>query len=298
MRGTARILSIQSSVVHGYVGNKAAMFPLQVLGFDVDPINSVQLSNHTGYAKWTGQRLQGEHLDELVRGLESNQLLAYDYLMTGYIGTESFLQSVLSLMRNLKATNPALQFVCDPVLGDQGKLYVAEGYVAVYRDKIIPHADVLLPNQTEAEFLTGVKIRTLGDAARACQALHDLGPKVVVITSIELASAPGTIEVFLSVVNVGQWKYSVARIPQTYSGTGDLFSALCLAHLRTHPAPDAISLTLATVRQVLERTRAAGRKEILLIESRDDIIDPTRLEPVAPVRYDAPTSEQSNVSMS
>ena len=101
---TMRVLSIQSHVVHGYVGNKAAVFPLQLLGFDVDVINSVQFSNHTGYdQKWEGDVLNGGQLDSLLDGLERNDLLKNtQHLLTGYIGSESFLRSVIRVLNTLK----------------------------------------------------------------------------------------------------------------------------------------------------------------------------------------------------
>ena len=118
-----RVLSIQSHVVHGHVGNKSAVFPLQLLGFEVDPINSVQFSNHTGYSKgFRGQVLQGDQLWELVEGLDANELLSYTHLLTGYIGSKSFLETVLRVLRRLREVNPDLIYVCDPVLGDNGKL--------------------------------------------------------------------------------------------------------------------------------------------------------------------------------
>jgi len=84
-------LSIQSHTVHGFCGNKCATFALQILGINVDSINSVQLSNHKGYANGArGQVLQGEELDDIVEGLRANDLLkTYTHLLTGFIGSAS-----------------------------------------------------------------------------------------------------------------------------------------------------------------------------------------------------------------
>ena len=125
-----RVLSIQSHTVHGYVGNKCAVFPLQLLGFEVDPVNSVQFSNHTGYPTWRGEVLQGDALWALVEGLQANALLAgYSHVLTGYIGSVSFLRTVLRTVQALRDANPRLTFFCDPVMGDHGKLYVPEPLV-------------------------------------------------------------------------------------------------------------------------------------------------------------------------
>lgn len=130
-----RALTIQSHVVSGYVGNKCAVFPLQLHGFDVDPILSVQFSNHTGYGSWKGEVMTGDQLWSLVEGLETNGLLeGYTHLLTGYIGSASMLRTVARLVRKLRAHNPNLVYVCDPVLGDNGKMYVPAELATIYRD--------------------------------------------------------------------------------------------------------------------------------------------------------------------
>ena len=145
----ARVLSIQSHVVHGYVGNKSAVFPLQLLGVEVDPVNSVQFCNHTGYAAGVrGDVLQGDQLRALVDGLGANGLLAgYTHLLTGYIGSPSFLRAVVDALVAMRAANApeAVAYFCDPVLGDGGKLYVPEALVEIYRDDVVPLATVRTP---------------------------------------------------------------------------------------------------------------------------------------------------------
>jgi len=143
--GNKRVLSIQSHVVSGYVGNKAAVFPLQLLGYDVDVINSVQFSNHTGYPfGWEGKVLDGSMLGTLVDGMENNGLLSHDggggigNILTGYIGSESFLRAVVSVVNKLKGYNSECRYVCDPVLGDMGKFYVPEGLVDIYKKDVLP----------------------------------------------------------------------------------------------------------------------------------------------------------------
>ncbi len=104
----SRVLSIQSTVVHGYVGNKAAMFPLQLHGLDVDPLNSVQLSNHTGYKYCTGQKFDGAQCREIMQGLKKNGLMKYQYVLSGYMGSLSFLEAVVEQIEELKRDNPDL----------------------------------------------------------------------------------------------------------------------------------------------------------------------------------------------
>jgi pyridoxine kinase len=289
---TGRCLTIQSHVVSGYVGNKCAVFPLQLHGFDVDPILSVQFSNHTGYGSWKGEVMTGEQLQSIVEGLESNGLLeGYTHVLTGYIGSASMLRTVARLVRKLRALNPALVYVCDPVLGDNGKLYVPAELVGIYRDDIVPLATMLTPNQFEAELLTGVTIATESDALGACQALHEAGPASVVLTSLDLeedADEPTdggdpaddtkkglgnphlrshqshiTLLGSTSTPQLGgcskRFRIVVPRIPSYFTGTGDLCAALLLAWSAKIPdrLGSAAEKAVASLQGVLRRTAAA-----------------------------------------
>jgi len=193
-----RVLSIQSHVVSGYVGNKAAVFPLQLLGFDVDIINSVQYSNHTGYPFGVeGEVLDGRRLLSLIDGMERNGLLASSSqgegggpssgignILTGYIGSASFLSAVVQIVHKLKKCDPTCRYICDPVLGDHGKFYVPVELVHIYKRDVLRVADIITPNQFEIEQLTGITITNIIDAQIACGILHDMGVHTVLITSI------------------------------------------------------------------------------------------------------------------
>ncbi|XP_020278168.1 pyridoxal kinase [Pseudomyrmex gracilis] len=226
---TPRILSIQSHVVSGYVGNKSATFPLQLLGFEVDAINSVQLSNHTGYKVFKGQILDDKNLDDLVDGLAQNDLDHYTHLLTGYIGSASFLKRVALLVTALKCKNPNLIYVCDPVMGDNGKMYVPETLKEIYKKEIVPLADVLTPNQFELELLTNQKVTNMIELKSAIKKLHQIGPQTVAVSSTEIDSK------LTAVVSTTKdntiMKIDIPKIPATFTGSGDLFAALFLAHL-------------------------------------------------------------------
>jgi pyridoxine kinase len=297
-----RVLSIQSHVVHGYVGNKAAVFPLQLLGLDVDFINSVQFSSHTGYAHFPfGQVLNDAQLLNLLEGLEKNHLLEnVGYLLTGYIGSTAFLQAVLDVLKTAKRSNPQLQFVCDPVLGDHGKFYVPPELAQVYKDVVIPQADVVTPNQFEVEQLTGIKISNLDDAKQACAKLHSMGPSIVFLTSVVLDETPDVISIVASSkkssesnndVSFEQWKIDCPKIPGSFTGTGDVTAALLLGHLAKSNSSDnalknAMEKVINSMYVLIERTyQAQGEtvqsKELQLIQSKDIIENPpTRFEAV------------------
>lgn len=286
-----RVLSIQSHVVHGYVGNKSATFPLQVLGFEVDAINSVQFSNHTGYKTIKGQVLQEKELGDLFEGLEANNLLqCYSHLLTGYIGNESFLRRISYIVKKLRQINPNLVYVCDPVMGDNGKMYVPEELLPIYREEIIPLADIITPNQYEVELLTENKISTEDDVWSAVQLFHDRGIDTVVISSSELGDE-NELRAFLSKKNGCRYIINIPRQGNgiSFTGTGDLFASLFLAH--SHIADDlgsAFEKTIASLQAVLKRTIesmptdvlsgkrkvTAQERELKLIQSKSVIENP------------------------
>jgi pyridoxine kinase len=273
------------------VGNKAAVFPLQLLGFEVDFINSVHLSNHTGYAHVRGDVLKGNQLTAILEGLQQNGLLdETGHVLTGYVGSESFLESLIDVVTVVRGKNPSARFVCDPVLGDQGRFYVPLELVEVYRRKVIPLADVITPNQFEAEQLTGITVDSIAAAELACEKLHDMGPPLVFITSFV---APSQSESTMSIVASKQqqneetketrvWCIDFPRLAGNFTGTGDLCAALLLAHSVICPTvPEALEQVINTMFAVLENTlRTAGdsvqSRELQLIQSKSVIECPPR----------------------
>lgn len=282
---TPRILSIQSHVVSGYVGNKSATFPLQLLGFEVDAINSVQLSNHTGYKVFKGQVLNDKDLDDLADALAQNNLDNYTHLLTGYIGTASFLKRVALLVTTLKSKNPNLIYVCDPVMGDNGKMYVPEALKEIYKKEIVPLADVVTPNQFELELLTDDKVTNITELQNAIKKLHQSGPKTVAVSSIEINNKL-TAVVSNEKDNI-LLKMDIPKIPATFIGSGDLFAALFLAHLylqsnmkitmeKTINSLYSVLLKTYEYSKVCADTEAESVKkiELQLIQSKKNIENP------------------------
>ncbi|XP_029045685.1 pyridoxal kinase [Osmia bicornis bicornis] len=282
---TPRILSLQSHVVSGYVGNKSATFPLQLLGFEVDAINSVQLSNHTGYKVFKGQVLNDKDLEDVIDGLVQNNLDNYTYLLTGYVGSASFLKKVAEVVHTLKRKNPELIYVCDPVMGDNGKMYVPEALKKIYIEEIVPLADIVIPNQFELELLSNTKINTMSDLQNAVKKLHEIGPKTVAVSSTELGDKLTAI--FSTIKDKKLIKIDIPKIPISFTGSGDLFAALFLAH--TYLQDDmktAIEKTVNSLYNVLLETynysqacqdkesQPARRIELRLIQSKHFIENP------------------------
>ncbi|XP_037542285.1 pyridoxal kinase [Nematolebias whitei] len=294
-----RVLSIQSHVVRGYVGNKSATFPLQVLGFEVDSINSVQFSNHTGYAHWKGQVLTAEELNVLYDGIKLNNVNHYDYILTGYSRDTSFLETVVDIIKELKKANPSLVYVCDPVLGDHGAMYVPEKLLPIYKNKVVPLAEILTPNQFEAELLTGKNISTEDDAIKVMDLLHEMGPETVVLTSTDLPSKRG--DQFLVALGsqiirkpdgtstCQKISLDIPKVDAVFVGTGDLFAAMLLAWTHHHPndLKTACEKTISVMHHVIKRTityangvAGPGNKpspaqlELRMIQSKADIENP------------------------
>ncbi|CAG9858283.1 unnamed protein product [Phyllotreta striolata] len=282
----ARVLSIQSHVVSGYVGNKSAVFPMQVLGLDVDFINSVQFSNHTGYKVVKGQILTEKELDEIITGLKANGLDIYTHLLTGYIGSKSFLCQIINVVKELKKKNPNLIYVCDPVMGDNGKLYVPNELLPIYRESVIQLADIITPNLFEAELLSEVPIEDISDVWKAVDVLHNKGCETIIISSADIKAKPGILYVFASRKKEKNEKYlmELNKYPNSFTGTGDLFASLMLSwmHKTKNDLKKSLEYTIASLQSVLKKTldnmqgkgNDVKNKELRIIQSKTEIEEP------------------------
>lgn len=299
------MLRLQSHVVHGYVGNKSATFPLQLHGFEVDAINSVQFSNHTGYKVFKGQVLNETQLTEVFDGLLQNQLEdKYSHLLTGYIGDETFLRRVGSILKTLRKANPNLMYLCDPVMGDDGFMYVPKELLPIYRDEIVPLSNITTPNQYEAELLTGKKIITEQDVWNACEWFHEKSVSTVALSSTDLGGDNKLLAFLSHKVSNGEKheKYKMV-IPKQgggvrFTGTGDLFAALFLANSHHFALDKTFERTIATLQAVINRTvesipmevlakqrkALAWERELKIVQSKKDIEEPKILIAVQKVQ--------------
>ena len=277
------ILSIQSSVAYGHVGNSAAVFPLQRMGFEVWPVNTVHFSNHTGYGEWRGPVLPAEDVAGVIRGVEDRGVLpSCDAVLSGYMGDASLGEIIVGAVGRVKELNPQASYCCDPVMGDEGRgFFVRPGIPEFMRDVAVPAANVITPNQFELEFLTGSKIRDLEDALQAADKARGLGPETVLTTSLRRRdSSADTIEM-LTVSDEGAWLVATPLLPLDVNGAGDATAALFLAHLLRGGDPAiALSMTASTIHAVLDETHRTDSREIRLIPAQNAIVDPPqRFEP-------------------
>ena len=282
------ILSIQSHVTYGHVGNSAAVFPLQRLGFEVWPLHTLQFSNHAGYEDFTGQVFGAQHLREVVDGLAARGVLGTcDAVLSGYLGAPEAGLAVLDAVARVKAANPKALYACDPVMGDGasgggGGLYVDAALPGFFRDRALALADIVTPNVFELEVLSGATVTTLDQAVAAARGLTERGPGVVLVTGLRHdATRAGEIEV-LAVTGADAWRLCTPLLPcdPQPNGAGDLLSALFLGHyLRRGHAGQALEAAAAATFAVLDATRTAGTRELRLIAAQDEIVAPRRKFP-------------------
>jgi pyridoxine kinase len=269
-----KILSIQSSVAYGHVGNSAAVFPLQRLGHEVWPVLTVHFSNHTGYGAWRGPLLAPTDVADVIDGIDDRGVLGEaDAVLSGYQGDPAVGAVILDAVARVKKLNPDAVYCCDPVMGDVGRgMFVRPGIPEFMRDTVVPQADILTPNHFELDFLSGRTTTTLEEVLAAVDVVRARGPRDVLVTSV---LHDGLAESSLDVVAVsdeGAWAVTTPLLPITPNGGGDVTAALYLAHLLgTGTAPEALGRTVASVFAVLEATIAAGTRELALVAAQDAI---------------------------
>ena len=276
----APILSIQSHVVYGHVGNSAAVFPLERLKREVWPLMTVQFSSHTGYAGWRGRAFDAAMIDECVSGLEAIGVLSRCAgVLTGYLGKAELGEAALRAVERVRAANAEATYACDPVIGRVGRgSYVAAGVGEFFRDRAIPQATVATPNAFELEWLTGERAHDLPTARRAIAALRRRGPRIVVAKSLHLEDTPADALDMLAGDEAGFWRLRTPRVPIAVNGAGDLFAALFFHHwLETRAPPEALSRAASSVHAIVKATLAAGSRELSLIAAQDEFTSPSQL---------------------
>jgi pyridoxine kinase len=276
------IMSIQSWVSYGHVGNASAVFPLQRLGANVWPINTVQFSNHTGYGHWTGQVYTGEAVRELVDGIAARDVLRHcDAVLSGYMGDAGIGEAILHAVERMRQENPRAVYCCDPVIGDVDTgVYVRAGIEEFLRDRALTQADIATPNRFELERLTGRPCATIEDAkhavARLAERMRPDGLRCVLLTSLETETTPGD-HLDMMVAEGGSFHLLRSpRLPVSVNGAGDAVAALFLFHrLRSGSAVTALEEAGASIYGLLRRTAEAGSREIQLIAAQDEFVSPT-----------------------
>lgn len=276
----SRIVSIQSHVATGYVGNRSAVFPLQRLGCEVSFVNTVQFSNHTGYGSWTGEIFSAEHIQDVINGLWQNKTLEkVDAILSGYQGVPALGQIIIDTVKQVKKDHEII-YCCDPVIGDVGRdVYVLPETAQFIKDHALSVADIITPNEFELGYLTDSTIENIDDVLAACQKLHAQGCKIILVTSMTcLAKNEEHLDMLVSFDNQVWFtrspRFDFEKAP---SGSGDATAAIFLAkYLETHDVVKALEHTTAALHHVFAETHAQNSYELCLIAAQDSIVNPSK----------------------
>lgn len=267
-----KILSIQSAVAYGHVGNSAAVFPLQRIGVEVLPVYTVNFSNHTGYGAWRGPLIAPDDVREVITGIEERGVFGQiDAILSGYQGGEGIGDVIIDAVARVKTANPNAVYACDPVMGNaKSGCFVAPAIPVLLRERVVPVADIITPNQFELGFLTDTEPDTLESTLASVDLAHAMGPRTVLVTSVERPDREeGTIEM-LAADEQGAWLVQTPHLPMKANGSGDVTAALFTAHyVETGSAKIALERTASSVYDLLKATLESGERELQLVEAQE-----------------------------
>jgi pyridoxine kinase len=273
------ILSIQSHVAYGHVGNAAAVFPMQRLGVEVWPIHTVQFSNHTGYGAWKGRVFDGPSIEELLDGINDRGVLpTCDGVLSGYMGSADIGNAILSAVGRVCGANPKAVYCCDPVIGDVGRgIFVRPGIPEFMKQQAVPAADIVTPNHFELDYLAGGESRTVPALKDAIRAVQKSGPRVVLVTSVNTEETPADAIDLVAGAGGRFWRVRTPKLALSVNGAGDAIAALFFVHhLRSGSAANALAEASSSVFGLLKRTDVAKSREILLVAAQEEFVAPTR----------------------
>lgn len=291
------VLSIQSFVAFGHVGNRAAILPLERLGHEVWPVNTVVLAHHPGYGAWRGRLAAPEEIKTLIDGLEARGVLGRcDAVLSGYLGDAALGPVLLDAVRRVRKANPKALYCCDPVMGDGARgFFVRAGIPEFFRDEAVPMADLLLPNAFELRWLTGFPVDDLASALAAARELIAQGargaplsfkeeagfarrPRLVVVTGLRRTVRGRSRIGALAVEALRAWHAEAPLIAVPANGAGDVFAALFLGHYLDGRRPGrALERAVSALHAVMAKTAALGSGELALVESQEAFLKPKRL---------------------
>ncbi|HEX3020202.1 MAG TPA: pyridoxal kinase PdxY [Chitinispirillaceae bacterium] len=280
------VLSIQSHVAFGRVGNRSAVFPLELIGQEVVVINTVQFSNHTGYGEWTGDIFSARHIKNILQGIEKRGGMICDAVLSGYMGTPEIGEIIIEAVDRVRACRQDAVYCLDPVMGDYGRgFFVHKEIPEFIKNEAVKKATIITPNQFEAEYLAEMKINEISHAQEACRRIRSQGPQIVLITSFQKDNDDKIISMYLS--DRGEdWIITTERLKFNAdpNGAGDLTAALFLGRfLQSRNASDALGKMANSVYAVFEKTYNAKSRELCLVDSRFDIMEPAVRFEVLPV---------------
>ncbi|MEG0044716.1 MAG: pyridoxal kinase PdxY [Comamonas sp.] len=279
------VLSIQSHVAYGHVGNDAAMLPLQLLGIEPVAVHTVQFSNHTGYGEFKGQVFTPAHVQDVLDGLRARGVLERcTAVLSGYLGDAGVGEAILAAVQEVRASQPKAYYLCDPVMGDVGRgVFVRPGIPEFLRKRALSQASVITPNHYEFELLCGGPLTTVQAATQAARSMlrqmHDSQSALIVITSLRTDDLPTDQLATLAVTADKAWLVQTPYVDlhPLPNGMGDVFAAVLLGHLIQERAiPDAVSRAVSSLYALVSRTEA-GQRDLPLVACREQITKPVEI---------------------
>lgn len=272
-----KVLSIQSAVAYGHVGNSAAVFPLQRIGVEVLPVYTVNFSNHTGYGAWRGPLISPDDVAAVIAGIEDRGIFPeIDVVLSGYQGGEGIGDVIIDAVARVKKANPDAVYACDPVMGNaKSGCFVAPAIPELLRERVVPAADIITPNQFELGFLTGTEPGSIDSTLASADLVRERGPRTVLVTSVERPDREADTIEMMVIDDAGAWIVQTPLIPMKANGSGDVTAALFTAHYRrTGDAADALARTASSVFDLLSNTYESGSRELRLVESQEAYAHP------------------------
>jgi len=272
------VLSIQSSVSYGRVGNRAAVFALERMGHEVWPVDTVRFSNHPAYGGHRGEVLGARAVRAVLDGVAERGVLGEcDAVLSGYLGDPLTADEVGHAVDAVRNANSEARYMLDPVMGEpRGGLYVRPGIPEAIRDHLLPRADIVVPNVFEAAMLAGVVWDgddPMATARTAADAMLARGPSLVVVTGIP--DAGGAEIASLAASGSGAWRASCPKVDVSSYGAGDAFSAVLLARLLDGDAPEAaLAHAVGALHAVVEATARLGLDYLALVPAQAALAKP------------------------
>ena len=274
------VLTVQSHVVAGHVGNSAAVFCLQRAGVEAWGLDTLQFSNHTAIKGWTGDVFPAAHLKKLIDGLAvCSGLNNCDGVLSGYLGAKETGEVVLNAVERVRQANPDAFYCCDPVMGDNGTLYVAKDIPDFMKNRAVPAADFITPNRFELGWLANQNVNSESDAIAAARRLIGNGRlKAVVVTGLPV----GTDGLAALTVEAGAaWRVATPKLKFNASvccGAGDMTAALLVANfVKTSRLPESMAKAVSSVWGLIKAAEQTNAADIPLIAAQSQIEAPDRL---------------------
>lgn len=271
------ILSIQSAVAYGHVGNSASVFPMQRLGVEVWPVNTVHFSNHTGYGAWRGPLMPPGEVRDVITGIgERDAFPEIDAVLSGYQGGEEIGGVIVEAVEKVKAANPEAIYACDPVMGSADKgCFVHPAIPVLLKEKVVPVADLITPNQFELGYLTDTSPEDLDSTLASVDAARAMGPLTVLVTSVLRPDRPADTIEMLACHDDEAWIVRTPLLPFKANGSGDVTAALFTAHwVRTRSLEESLGRTVSSVFDLLSLTLDSGRRELQLVQAQECYAQP------------------------